>query len=42
MINFVLVHGAWHGGWCVAKLPCSHDVMVDLPKELAAELLSLA
>jgi hypothetical protein len=29
-------------GWRVAKLPCSHDVMVDMPKELAAELLTLA
>jgi pimeloyl-ACP methyl ester carboxylesterase len=28
--------------WSVAKLPCSHDVMVDMPKELAAELLKLA
>jgi hypothetical protein len=25
-----------HGkaGWKLTKLPCSHDVMVDLPKEL--------
>jgi pimeloyl-ACP methyl ester carboxylesterase len=29
-------------GWRVAKLACSHDVMVDMPKELAQELLSLA
>jgi pimeloyl-ACP methyl ester carboxylesterase len=29
-------------GWRVAKLPCGHDVMVDMPKELASELLSLA
>jgi pimeloyl-ACP methyl ester carboxylesterase len=29
-------------GWRVVKLPCSHDVMVDMPKELAAELLKLA
>jgi pimeloyl-ACP methyl ester carboxylesterase len=29
-------------GWQVAKLPCSHDVMVDMPKELAALLLKLA
>jgi pimeloyl-ACP methyl ester carboxylesterase len=29
-------------GWRVTKLPCSHDVMVDMPKELAAELLKLA
>jgi pimeloyl-ACP methyl ester carboxylesterase len=29
-------------GWQVTKLPCSHDVMVDMPKELAAELLRLA
>jgi hypothetical protein len=29
-------------GWRVTKLPSSHDVMVDMPKELAAELLTLA
>ncbi len=29
-------------GWTVTKLPSSHDVMVDMPKELAAELLKLA
>ena len=29
-------------GWRVVKLPCSHDVMVDMPKELAAELMKLA
>ena len=28
-------------GWTLAKLPCSHDVMVDMPHELAAELLKL-
>lgn len=28
-------------GWRVTKLPSSHDVMVDMPKELAAELLKL-
>lgn len=28
-------------GWRVVKMPCSHDVMVDMPKELAAELLKL-
>jgi hypothetical protein len=30
------------GGWKVVKLPCSHDVMVDMPHELAAELIKLA
>ncbi len=29
-------------GWRVSKLPCSHDVMVDMPQELAAELMKLA
>jgi pimeloyl-ACP methyl ester carboxylesterase len=29
-------------GWQVTKLPSSHDVMVDMPKELAAELVRLA
>jgi hypothetical protein len=28
-------------GWKLSKLPCSHDVMVDLPKELASELTAL-
>lgn len=28
--------------WRVVKLPCSHDVMVDMPQELAAELMKLA
>ena len=28
-------------GWRVVKVPCGHDVMVDMPKELAAELLKL-
>lgn len=29
-------------GWRVVKLPSSHDVMVDMPKELAAELVQMA
>jgi len=29
-------------GWSVVKLPCSHDVMVDLPQELADVLGGLA
>lgn len=29
-------------GWKVVKLPCSHDVMVDMPAELAELLLGLA
>jgi pimeloyl-ACP methyl ester carboxylesterase len=29
-------------GWRVSKLACSHDVMVDLPLELARELMALA
>jgi hypothetical protein len=28
-------------GWRLVKMPVSHDVMVDMPKELAAELLKL-
>lgn len=28
-------------GWKLTKLPASHDVMVDMPKELADELMSL-
>jgi pimeloyl-ACP methyl ester carboxylesterase len=28
--------------WKVVKLPSSHDVMVDMPQELAAELMTLA
>jgi len=29
-------------GWRVVKMPCGHDVMVDMPEELAAELVKLA
>jgi pimeloyl-ACP methyl ester carboxylesterase len=29
-------------GWELAKLPCSHDVMVDMPGELAELLIGLA
>ena len=29
-------------GWRLTKLPCSHDVMVDLPDDLARELLTFA
>ncbi len=29
-------------GWSVAKLPCSHDVMVDMPDALAERLATLA
>lgn len=29
-------------GWDVIKLPCGHDVMVDLPNELAATLAKIA
>ena len=29
-------------GWRLVKLPSSHDVMVDLPQDLATELLKLA
>jgi hypothetical protein len=28
-------------GWRVVKMPCGHDVMVDMPNELAAELANL-
>jgi pimeloyl-ACP methyl ester carboxylesterase len=28
-------------GWRVIRMPCSHDVMVDMPGELANELLQL-
>jgi pimeloyl-ACP methyl ester carboxylesterase len=34
------VEGA--AGWRVVKMPTSHDVMVDAPRELTAELLKLA
>lgn len=29
-------------GWRVTKIPSSHDVMVDMPRELASELMKLA
>ena len=28
-------------GWELLKMPCGHDVMVDMPKELAAALARL-
>ena len=28
--------------WQVVKMPCGHDVMVDMPKELAAQLVRMA
>lgn len=39
MTTFVLVHGAWHGGWCWERLApllqqAGHDVVVpELPTE---------
>jgi hypothetical protein len=29
-------------GWRVTKMPCGHDIMVDLPLELVRELVNLA
>jgi hypothetical protein len=29
-------------GWEIAKFPCGHDVMVDMPDELAAALAKIA
>src|SRR5206468_3396010 len=29
-------------GWDVVKMPCGHDVMVDMPDELARQLIQLA
>jgi hypothetical protein len=49
--TFVLVHGAWHGGWCWRRVAerlrgaghtCGHDVMVDAPERLCAILLEAA
>lgn len=28
-------------GWRVSRLPCGHDVMVDMPLELAASLIDI-
>lgn len=28
-------------GWRLSKLPCSHDAMIDMPQELARELLTM-
>ena len=39
--HFAKKHEA-SAGWRVTKLACGHDVMVDMPKELAAELQTLA
>ena len=38
MATFVLVHGAWHGGWCWEKL----TPFYSMPEPLAAALLQLA
>jgi hypothetical protein len=29
-------------GWRVLRMPCGHDIMVDMPQELATELMKLA
>jgi pimeloyl-ACP methyl ester carboxylesterase len=29
-------------GWRVTSMPCGHDVMIDMPHELATELMTLA
>jgi hypothetical protein len=47
MTTFVLVHGAWHGGWCWRRVADllerrGHDVMVDMPEELTGILLEVA
>jgi len=31
MTTFVLVHGAWHGGWCYAACRRSISVRVSSP-----------
>jgi pimeloyl-ACP methyl ester carboxylesterase len=35
-------HYDGQAGWTVTQLPSSHDVMVDMPKELATLLISMA
>jgi len=32
-------HSAGERGWWRAELPCGHDIMIDMPKELAALLM---
>ncbi|WP_454871640.1 alpha/beta fold hydrolase [Paraburkholderia xenovorans] len=33
---------AWQSDWKVIKMQCGHDVMVDLPGELASQLIAFA
>lgn len=44
--SFVLVHGAWHGGWCWRRVVellrlAGHDSMIIDPAGLAKVLLQL-
>jgi len=39
---FVRVRRAAKRGWWLEKLACGHDVMFDMPEELAALLLQQA
>jgi hypothetical protein len=29
-------------GWTLSKMPCGHNIMVDMPKELTEKLLQIA
>lgn len=37
MTNFVLVHGAWHGGWCWRRLA---DILRDAGHKVATPTLT--
>ena len=41
MAAFVLIHGAWHGGWCWSDVAqTGHDAMLLVPDELVSVLLA--
>jgi len=44
MATYVLIHGAWHGGWCwnkVIPMNTSHSPFFSAPEALAGHLVSL-
>jgi hypothetical protein len=46
MVMHMLVHGAWHGGWCWRKVTlllraAGHDAMITSPADVVRILLEL-
>jgi hypothetical protein len=40
--HVVLVHGAWHGGWCWNPIGCGQHIIAAKPQEAADVLLEAA